>query len=408
MVVDDHPIFREALALMLRDAGYAVMEAAGGEDAVEIAVSERPQLVIMDVGMPGLSGIEATRRIMNQTRGVRVLILSAADSAETVRAAVKAGAAGYLTKSAASRASLLDALRRTAAGERIFAPPGLIDALAQEPAQPPDPVSFDLTLREREVVALATQGTANADIAAALGLSPRTVENHLRRIYKKLKVASRTQLARVAGGQPVGRYPFSGENCTVMLADIMAFGSAARSDPDRMNLRESLFEMLRDSLVRSGIPWTACYVEDRGDGVLVVAPPGIPTASLVDPFTRAFASSLAEHNKIVPAPLRMQVRLAIDVGPVLTDTMGVSGRVIIQAARMVDSPAIKRAVSQTDNPLGVIVSEFVYETTIRQGHSDIEPGRLERIQIAVKETTTTGWIRLESGETESSTPARLN
>jgi DNA-binding NarL/FixJ family response regulator len=397
IVVDDHPIFREALALMLRDAGYAVTEAATGEDAVELAISERPQFVVMDVQLPGLSGIDATRQITSQTPGIWVLILSTTDSAETVRAAVKAGAASYLTKSATSRPSLLDALRRTAMGERIFVPPRLIDALAQEPAQPSDPISSDLTLREREIVALVAQGTANADIASTLGLSPRTVESHLRRIYRKLKVGSRTQLARVTGGRAAGLYPFSGEDCTVIMTDITAFGSPARSDSERMALRESLFEVLRDSLIRSGVPWTACYVEDRGDGVLIVAPPGIPTASLVNPFIHTFASSVAEHNKIAPAPLRMQIRLAIDVGPVLTDTIGVSGRAIIQAARLVDSPAIRIAIGPTDHPLGVIVSEVVYETTIGKRDSDIEPEKLERVKISVKETTTTGWIWLVKG-----------
>jgi len=153
-----------------------------------------------------------------------------------------------------------------------------------------------------------------------------------------------------------------------MLADIVAFGSSVRSDPERMTLRTSLFQMLRDSLVQSGVPWTACYLEDGGRWSSGHRAARHPDRFVHRSFTLTFARNLAEHNKIVPASLHMQVRLAIDVGPVLTDAMGVSGRVIIRAARMVDSPAIKRAIGETDHPLGVIVSEFVYETTIRQGH----------------------------------------
>ena len=198
LVVDDHPLMRETIANVAREAGYAVFEAGDGERAVEIAAAVQPELVIMDVSMPGMSGIDATRRIVSRDPSVRVVMLSSADSAETVREAVRAGAAGYLTKAVASRATLIDALDRVSAGETVFAPAGLSEVLFSDSAQIMPSDSPELTVRERQIITLAAQSVASSAIAAALGLSTRTVENHLARIYKKLGINSRTQLARMS------------------------------------------------------------------------------------------------------------------------------------------------------------------------------------------------------------------
>ena len=170
LVVDDHAIVREGLAGILRDEGYVVFEASDGERAVEMASSVRPELVIMDVLMPGMSGIDATERIVTLNPSARVVMLSVADSTDTVRAAMRAGAVGYLTKAAASRAALLDAVRRTSAGQRVFTPAGLLDALVHDSAQLPLSEASPLTAREKEIVTLAAQGAASSAIALALAL----------------------------------------------------------------------------------------------------------------------------------------------------------------------------------------------------------------------------------------------
>src|SRR3954451_15155474 len=142
--------------MILRDAGYSVFEASDGEQAVRIASSERPEFVLMDVLMPGMSGIEATTRIMLSDHAPRVLMLSAADSRETIRSAVKAGAKGYLTKKAISGRGLIDALRRGATGEWVFVPAELADALTEDREGGPSNWGL-LTAREEQIAMLVAQ-----------------------------------------------------------------------------------------------------------------------------------------------------------------------------------------------------------------------------------------------------------
>jgi DNA-binding NarL/FixJ family response regulator len=405
LVVDDHALLREGVAGVLRGAGYAVFEAGSGDRAVEIAAAVRPQLVIMDVLMPGMSGIEAVERIIDRDPAARVLMLSMADSAETVRAAVKAGAAGYLTKDVASRDTLLDALRRTAAGERVFAPAELIDALVREPAGLPPSDAARLTLREREVVALAAQGAPSAEIAGSLALSTRTVENHLARIFKKLGITSRAQLARAALEQQADRYPWTGQNCTIMFTDIVAYTAPARSDHDRADLRTAHFEILHDAFMQADIPWSASLHEDRGDGLLIILPPGVPTKALTDRVLPALSAGLRRYNTLTDASRSMRLRTALEFGPVTRDPMGVSGAAIIRAARLLDAPEFKKALHASDADLGAILSDFVYQETTRQDRPGLNPDDLHSLDIRVKETQTTAWIWLSRHATTGSHPA---
>jgi DNA-binding NarL/FixJ family response regulator len=251
---------------VLREAGYLVYEASDGEQAVDLASTVRPRLVIMDVLMPGMSGIEATERIRARDPEVRVLALSAADSPETVRAALRAGAISYLTKTIASRDSLLDAVRRTVAGEAVISPDVVTGALLHEDVERPLSGAAHLTLREREIVALVAQGMTNTEIAELLALSRRTIENHLARIFRTLGINSRSQLVRIAADQRIDRYPWSGQNCTVLLTDIVGFGSPRRDDTDRLIVRNAMYNLLRAAFDKSGMPLSAIHYVDRGDG----------------------------------------------------------------------------------------------------------------------------------------------
>lgn len=394
MVVDGHAIFREGLAGILRDAGYVVFEAGDGERAVEMASSVRPELVIMDVLMPGMSGIDATEQIVARNPLTRVVMLSMADSAETVRAAVRAGAVGYLTKAAASRASVLDAVRRASAGERVFAPAGLLDALVHDSAQLPPSEAPQLTTREREIIALAAQGAASSAIAVALALSPRTVENHLARIYKKLGITGRTQLARVVADHQIDRGLWAGQICTIMVADIVGYSRPTRSAHDQVMLREVLSGILREAFTRSGLPWPTSQVQDRGDGVLIIVPPGVPTSAIIDPCLTALARNLRKHNRTAAEPARMQLRVAVDAGLVTFDALGASGDAVIRASRLINAQAFKEGLRSSNADLGVIVSESVYDAVIRQGNLSPNPAGMESTDIHVKdwETTARMWF----------------
>jgi DNA-binding NarL/FixJ family response regulator len=205
MIVDDHPIWREAVEADLRAAGYNVVAAlSDGAAAVRLAPAVRPEVVLMDVQLPLLSGAEATAALTQADPSVRVLMFSASGEDGDVLAAVTSGARGYLTKSA-SRAELLDAVGRTAAGEAVFSP-GLAALVlgayqqlshvgAPKTGEPPVPA---LTEREREVLRLAAKGLTARQIAEHLVLSHRTVQNHIQNTLRKLQLRNKVELTRWA------------------------------------------------------------------------------------------------------------------------------------------------------------------------------------------------------------------
>ncbi len=198
MVVDDHPIWREGVARDLGERGFEVVATAGdGAAAVRIAKAVRPDVVVMDLQLPQLSGAEAAQAILSAQPAVRVLVLSASAEHGDVLGAVRAGASGYLVKSAAVE-ELVDAVRRTAAGDAVFSP-GLAGLVLGEyrrlESRPDEP---RLTPRETEVLRLVAKGLSARAIAARLTLSHRTVENHVQNSLRKLQLTNRVELARYA------------------------------------------------------------------------------------------------------------------------------------------------------------------------------------------------------------------
>ena len=217
LVADDHPVFRYGMrALISSDPDTELVgEATDGEEAVARALELRPDVILMDFDMPEMDGIEATRKILEARPNTRILMVTMSEDDESVVAAVRAGARGYVLKDAEGEQMLL-AIRAAAGGEAIFSPTiaqRLADYFAA-PAQgfgtPPEqarrkqqetPASeypAGLTAREVEVLRLAARGLTNAQIAQELFLSPRTVNAHLNSIYQKLGVSSRTTATRFA------------------------------------------------------------------------------------------------------------------------------------------------------------------------------------------------------------------
>jgi DNA-binding NarL/FixJ family response regulator len=196
LVADDHPVVRGGLVALLGtiDGIEVAGEAADGEAAVTEALQHRPDVVLMDVRMPGIDGVEATRRIREAAPEVRVLILTMHDDDATVFTAMQAGAQGYLLKEA-EQEDIVRAIRGVVAGEAIFGP-GVASRVLGYFARPPRVTAPtnpfpELTERERNVLSLLAQGRRNAEIAADLYLSSKTVSNHLTSIFAKLQVAGR-------------------------------------------------------------------------------------------------------------------------------------------------------------------------------------------------------------------------
>jgi RNA polymerase sigma factor (sigma-70 family) len=204
MVVDDHPMWRDAVARDLADAGFTVVAtAATGTEAINRARATRPGVVVLDLNIPPPSGVEVTATLMAEVDQPRVLVLSASGEQADVLEAVKAGATGYLVKSA-SREELADAVRRVAQGDTVFTPglAGLVlgeyRRLSEEPTAAADSSLPRLTERETEVLRLVAKGLSYKQIAERLVLSHRTVQNHVQNTLRKLQLHNRVQLVRYA------------------------------------------------------------------------------------------------------------------------------------------------------------------------------------------------------------------
>ncbi len=206
LICDDHALFRRGLLTVLEDADgiEVIAEAADGEQAVRLALELSPDVIFMDVRMPRMDGIAATRAILEAHPGAQIVVLTVSDDEDVLLEAVKAGAAGYLLKEV-SAGEITSAVRAVLAGQRLV-PPGLAMKLvaelaggerrAERAAEGPK-----LTARELEVLKLVAQGLKNRDIALYLGISENTVKNHVRNILEKLRLHSRTQAVVYASRQ---------------------------------------------------------------------------------------------------------------------------------------------------------------------------------------------------------------
>ena len=195
LVVDDHPLYREGLAMALdtMEQVEVVGQAADGTTAVELATSLAPDVVIMDLHLPGMSGVEATRQLLAARPDTGVLVLTMLESDDSLFAAMRAGARGYVLKGA-DRGEIERALRTVAAGEVVFSSGVAASVTAWfraggSTAQEPFP---ELTEREREVLDLVARGLTNTEIAARLVVSDKTVRNHVSNVFAKLHVTNRS------------------------------------------------------------------------------------------------------------------------------------------------------------------------------------------------------------------------
>jgi hypothetical protein len=193
------------------------------------------------------------------------------------------------------------------------------------------------------------------------------------------------------GARSKGSQLFHGENCTVFRTDVVGFGRRTRNDEDRMIIRRSLLEMTHTAL---GELRDKCYYEDRGDGILVVVPADIPTVEVLHRIVGGLPYALRCHNRTYRSCVQIQLRLACDVGPVTTDTLGVQGEVIIKTARMLEAGALKNAITRDHGNLGVVVSTFVYDTAIAQPGGLIDPAGYRKIRVQVKETRQPAWMMI--------------
>jgi DNA-binding NarL/FixJ family response regulator len=198
VLADDHAFFRDGLARILSAAGIEVVaQVADGEAAVQAAVEHAPDVVVMDLSMPGLSGLDATRRLHERAPACRVLVLTVSDSQSDVIDAVVAGASGYVLKDGPME-EVIAAVRAVSAGQALISPPiasMLLGRIRDEVQVDPSVPEVELSGRELEVLSLLAEGRANAEIGEALFISHSTVRNHISSILMKLHVNNRVQAA---------------------------------------------------------------------------------------------------------------------------------------------------------------------------------------------------------------------
>ena len=202
IICDDQAIIRDGLEMLLkleRDIEVVGL-AQDGAEVVELAASSQPDLILMDLKMPGINGVEATRRIRAQHPEIKVLVLTTYDDDEWLFDAIRAGASGYLLKDT-PREKVLEAIRGTVHGQAFVDPAvagKLLQQTASQQAKPATQITENLTSREEEVLRLMARGLSNNEIAAQLYLSEGTVRNHVSAIFAKLDVSDRTQAAIIA------------------------------------------------------------------------------------------------------------------------------------------------------------------------------------------------------------------
>jgi DNA-binding NarL/FixJ family response regulator len=200
VIVDDHQLFRAGVRAELDGLVDVLGDAAAVEDAIRLIVEVEPDVVLLDVHMPGGGGLEVIRQVVEHRPAQRFLALSVSDAPEDVIAIIRAGARGYVTKTI-SGAELADGVRRIADGDAVFSPRlagFVLDAFASLPPAQVDPELDQLTAREREVLRHIARGYLYKEIAARLGISTKTVEAHVSAVLRKLQLSSRHELSRWA------------------------------------------------------------------------------------------------------------------------------------------------------------------------------------------------------------------
>jgi len=259
---------------------------------------------------------------------------------------------------------------------------------------PPDPAVIPSALSVAAVagsVGLHTAVTSLAPPAPFLSLGSAGPESAIQ---------------RGRGGEPpASALPGGGQVCGLFTVDIVGFGRPDRDDDIRLHLRDRLYEMLEKAFDDSGIPWEGCYHEDRGDGALVVIPPGISARSIIDPLPERLSRLIRRHNHVSRAEAGLQLRAAAHIGPVDHDGHGFVGADVNLVFRLLDARPLKRLVAASGAELGLAVSDYVYHNLIRRYPGSVSTDALQTVRFQTKKTRTHAWVYLPGPRPVATVPA---
>ncbi len=186
----------------------------------------------------------------------------------------------------------------------------------------------------------------------------------------------------------------NGQICPMLGIDIAESTRPDRDEDIQLHLRNSLYGLLREAFGGSGMPWDQCQYEDRGDGVVVILPPGLAAQPIVDSLPDRLRCLIRRYNRCSREPARMQLRVAANIGPVYCDEHGFAGDDVTLLCRMLDLPPLRQALSESGCELALIISDHVYDVLVLRRHSLAGPKSFRRVKAQVKRTTVHAWMYL--------------
>jgi class 3 adenylate cyclase len=195
----------------------------------------------------------------------------------------------------------------------------------------------------------------------------------------------------------ISGYDAGGQVCAMLAVDIAEFTRADRDDEIQLHLRTCLYGLLREALGRSGMSWDQGQHEDRGDGAVMIFSPDQAAQPIVDAFPDRLRCLIRRHNRFSCEPVRMQLRVAVHVGPVYRDEHGFAGDDVTYLCRMLDAQPLRRALTDSGAELAFIISDYVYEKLVRRRQSLADQRSFQRVRTQVKRTLVHGWIFLPGG-----------
>ncbi|WP_119730587.1 hypothetical protein [Thermomonospora amylolytica] len=193
---------------------------------------------------------------------------------------------------------------------------------------------------------------------------------------------------RAAGG------PRRSQHCVLLAVDVAAFTDPARTDRVQLAIREALYDVVPGAFDDCPLGWDGCLHEDRGDGMLVVIPARMPTITVVDPLLDRLAERLRRHNRSASGPHAVRLRAAAHIGEVHHDAHGLAGTAVNHLFRLLDAPALKRALDDSGGELAFIASDYFYDSVVRHAEGTVDPAAFWPVTVEVKQTRARGWVHL--------------
>jgi hypothetical protein len=187
------------------------------------------------------------------------------------------------------------------------------------------------------------------------------------------------------------------QHCVIFAVDVAGFTDVKRDDEVQLAVRNAMYGVVIDAFNGAHLPWEECLHEDRGDGILVIIPAKMPSATVVDPLFDRVRAGLRRHNRMASDAAVIQLRAAVHIGEVYSDAHGLAGTAVNHLCRLLDAPVFKQALADSGADIGLIVSDYFFESVVRPGPGMIDPDTFHPVTVEVKRTRTHGWIHLPGG-----------